>query len=88
MSERRSAQQLPVEALAGAAPEALAATVEEVEVGPEGLGGVDVGGAGDVDRLDHLGAGAARDLGAERGPLFAVQLHDRQARRSATASST
>ena len=75
-----AAQQLPVEALAGPAPEALAAAVEEVEVGPVGLGGVDVGGAGDVDRLDHLDPGPPRHLGAERRPLGPVQLHHRQAR--------
>ena len=63
-----AAQQLPVEALAGAAPEALAAPVEEVEVGAVGLGPVDVGGAGDVDRLDHLDPGPARHLGAEAAP--------------------
>ena len=74
------AQQLPVEALAGAAPEPLAAPVEEVEVGPVGLGAVDVGGAGDVDRLDHLDPGPPRHLGAELSPLGPVQLHHRQAR--------
>ena len=63
-----AAQQLPVEALAGPAPQPLAAAVEEVEVGPEGLGGVDVGGAGDVDRLRHLEPGPPRTSAQKEAP--------------------
>ena len=36
-------------------------------------------------RLDHARAGAPRDLGAERRALVAVQLHERQADRSASS---
>jgi hypothetical protein len=52
--------------------------VEQVQVGAEGLGRADVGGRADPERLHHLGAGAPRGLGAERGPLVAVKLQDRQ----------
>src|SRR4029077_19496144 len=65
-------------ALPRPAPEPFAATVEEVEVGAERLGGMDVGGAGDVNRLCHLEAGPSLHLGAERGALGTVQLHHRQ----------
>src|ERR1044072_3432224 len=73
------AQQAPVEALAAAAPEAFSAPVEEVEIGPVGLRPMDVGSAGDVDRLDPLAPRSPRPLGAEGGALFPVQLHHRQA---------
>ena len=57
-------------------PAALAAGggVEQVEVGVEALEVLEVRRARDPDRLDHLGAGAARDLGAERRALVAVEL--------------
>ncbi len=44
----------------------------------EALEVAEVRGVGDADRLDHLGAGAAGDLGAERRSLVAVQLHVRE----------
>ena len=42
--------------------------VEEVEVGAEGAGGLHRRRGCDAERLDHLAAGSAGDLGAVAGP--------------------
>ncbi len=49
-----------------------------MEVGPEGLGPVHVGSAGDMNRLDHLQPRPPGDLAAQLRPLGPVQLHHRQ----------
>ena len=73
-SERRPDEQLPVEALTGAAGGPRPVGVEQVEVGAVGLGGPDVGAAAHPQRLDHLAAGPPRGLLAEGRPLVAVEL--------------
>jgi hypothetical protein len=72
------AEQLPVEALAGASGGSGAVRVEEMKVGAERLGAGDVGGASDPDRLDHLAARAPRGLAAERRALVPVKLQHRE----------
>ena len=73
-------EEVPVEGLPRPAVEAAAPRVEEVQVGAECLGAVNVGRAGDADPLHHLGAGAPRDLGAESRALVAAELDHRQLR--------
>ena len=68
-SSAGSRDQLPVEALAGAAGRARAVGVEQVKVGAERLGRLDVGAAAHPQRLDHLAAGAPRrPRGRSPGP--------------------
>src|SRR6476619_7924427 len=51
--------EIPVEALAGTAVDPMPVGVEEVEVGPERLGRLDVGGARDSHCLYFFGSGSA-----------------------------
>ncbi len=72
------ARQAPIEALTGSAGRVGTVRVEQMEIGAKRLRRLDVGAASHTQRLDHLGAGAASDLLAERGALVAVKLDHRE----------